>query len=160
MKTRLLRILVLALTSGTLFIPTVSPVQADDMTCPTHTPVAIDIRPGSTVNPVNLGAQGLLPVAVLTTSDFDSRLFSPEMAHLTDAATDLTLGCAGAMAVRWVWDDVNGDRRPDLVFFFRIADLNFTVQTKAARLMAHGAYSGMTLHIVGTDTVTTIIGNN
>ena len=160
MKTKLFRILVAALTFGALFFPASSPVRADDMTCPTHTPVTIDIRPGSAVNPVNLGAQGVLPVAVLTTRDFDARQFVPEMAHLTDAATDMALGCTGAMAVRWAWDDVNGDGRPDLVFFFRIPDLNFTAQTTAARLMAHGAYSGTTMHILGTDTVTIITGNN
>ena len=160
MKTRLLRMLVLVLFFGALFFPTGSPVQADDMTCPTHTPVTIDIRPGSAANPINLGAQGVLPVAVLTTNDFDARQFDPEMAHLTDAATDMALGCVGAMAERWVWDDVNGDRRPDLVFFFRISELNFTSQTKAARFMAHGAYNGTTMHILGTDAVTIIIGSN
>ena len=160
MKTIWFRILVVALSFGALFFTVRSPVWADDMTCPAHTPVTIDIRPGSAVNPVNLGSQGILPVAVLTTRDFNARQFAPEMAHLTDAATDMAMGCAGAMAVRWAWDDVNGDRRPDLVFFFQIADLNFTSQTTAARFMAHGAYSGTTMHILGTDAVTVISGGN
>ena len=160
MKTIVLRILIVALTFGALFFPARSPIRAADMTCPTHTPVTIDVRPGSAVNPVNLGSQGILPVAVLTTRDFDARQFAPDMAHLTDAATDMALGCAGAMAERWVWDDVNGDRRPDLVFFFRISELDFTRQTSAARFMAHGTYSGMTMHILGTDTVAIIVGGN
>jgi hypothetical protein len=90
---------------------------------------------------------------VLTTRDFDARQFAPEMAHLKDAATAVTMGCTGAVAVRWVWRDVNGDRWPNLVFFFRIQDLNFGLRTTAASLMAHGSYGGTPMHLLGTDLV-------
>jgi hypothetical protein len=124
------------------------------MTCPPHTPVVIDIRPDSAINPVNLSAQGLLPVAVLTTQDFDASLFMPEMAHLSDATLALPMGCTGATAVRWKRGDANGDGRSDLVFFFNIQDLDLNASSRLASLMAHGMYGSTTLHILGTDSVT------
>ena len=53
-------------------------------------------------------------------------------------------------------DDENGDGRLDLVFFFRTQDLNLTVNSTAATLMAHGSYNGADLHIEGTDSVRVI----
>lgn len=130
-----------------------SPVLAEDMTCPDHTPVSVDIKPGSDTNPLNLSSRGVVPVAVLTTLEFDASQFTPEMAHLTDAATAMTTGCSGATAVRWTRTDVNGDRQLDLVFFFKTQDLDLTSTTTAATLMAHGVYGATTLHIMGTDSV-------
>ena len=47
-------------------------------------PVAIDIKPGSPLNPINLASRGVIPVAVLTTSkaqgdtmDFDALAIDP-----------------------------------------------------------------------------------
>lgn len=128
------------------------PVHADGMTCPEHTPVLIDIKPGGYPNTINLTSRGLLAVAVLTTDNFDTRLFTPEMAHLSDASAT-NEGCTGATYVRWKRDDVNGDGRLDLVFFFAIQSLDFTTGTTAATLMAHGLSGSETLHIMGTDTV-------
>lgn len=151
MRTILPRILALAVLTTGLLAAAPSPVRAQDMTCEEHTEVVIDIRPSDPVNKVNLSSQGLLPVAVLSTETFDASQFAPEMAHLSDAAA--ADGCAGATAVRWRYDDVNGDGMLDLVFFFRIQDLNFTLNTTAATLMAHGAYGPTTIHIMGTDSV-------
>lgn len=137
-----------------LAIPTWSPASAQEMTCPEeHTPVTIDIRPGRYPNLINLSSRGLVAVAVLTTPDFDASQFIPEMAHLSDAATAMTNGCSGAMAVRWIYDDENGDGLTDLVFFFRIQDLDLTPSSTAATLMAHGTYGSSTIHIMGTDSV-------
>jgi hypothetical protein len=148
------RISVVALLLGALAFPTWSPASAKKMTCPEHTPVTIDIKPGSYPNSITLSSLGLLPVAVLTTPGFDASQFSPEMAHLTDAANAMSNGCAGAMAVRWMRGDVNGDRLPDLVFFFKTQDLDLTPSSTAATLMAHGVYGSLgTIHIIGTDSV-------
>ncbi len=130
-----------------------SVVHAADMTCPTPVPVTIDIKPGNSKNIVKLSSHGTLAVAVLTTDTFDATQFTPEMAHLNDANTPMADACMGASAVRWVLDDENGDGRLDLVFFFNIQDLNFTLSTTSATLMAHGSYSGTTIHIEGTDMV-------
>jgi hypothetical protein len=149
MKKMMLRVLVTVLVLGVLSFQTWSPASAQEMTC-THTPVSIDIKPGSYPNSIRLSARGVVPVAVLTTADFDASQFTPEMAHLNDAMAD---GCTGATAQRWTRDDVNKDGRPDLVFFFRTQDLTLTPSSTAASLMAHGSYGSTTLHIMGTDLV-------
>jgi len=154
MKTMIGRVLVCVLCVALFSFPARSAVQAEPMTCPAHTPVVIDIRPFSPINWINLSSRGVLPVAVLTTQDFDASQFTPEMAHLTDAATAPSMGCTGPAAVGWIRLDVNRDRRPDLVFFFKIQDLDLTSSSTAASLMAHGMYGSTTLHILGTDSVT------
>ncbi len=141
-----------------LLIATISslvwvPVHAEEMICPDHTPVVIDIKPGGYPNSINLSSTGLLPVAVITTLDFDATLFIPEMAHLSDADTPMNEGCSGAMPVRWALDDVNRDGKSDIVFLFRIQELNLSSTSTAATFMAHGSYGSVILHILGTDTV-------
>jgi hypothetical protein len=153
MRVIFFRLLVVLMLLAALALPTWTPASAQDMTCPEHTPVTIDIRPGGFPNRINLSSMGLLAVAVLSTPDFDASQFIPEMAHLSDAASAMANGCAGAMALRWVLDDVNRDGLVDLVFFFNIQDLNLTPSSTAATLMAHGTYDSSTLHIIGTDSV-------
>lgn len=130
-----------------------APARAEEMTCPEHTPVVVDIKPGSYPNSINLSSKGRLPVAVLSTAGFDASLFTPEMAHLSDAGTPMSEGCMGATAVRWVREDVNRDGQQDLVFFFRTQELGLTASSSAAMLMAHGTYDGAVLHIMGSDAV-------
>lgn len=153
MKKLIFRTLIAALTVQVLFLGTATTVRAAEMTCPSHTPVTIDIKPGNAQNRVKLSSHGTLAVAVLTTSGFDASQFAPEMAHLSDANNAMTDPCMGASAQRWSLDDENGDGRLDLVFFFKIQDLNLTLNSKAATLMAHGSYSGTEMHIEGTDSV-------
>ncbi|HLF74710.1 MAG TPA: hypothetical protein VI524_10210 [Anaerolineales bacterium] len=153
MKKPMLKPLVILLVLQVLVFGSPSAVRAEEMTCPPHTPVSTDIKPPEYPNKINLSARGLLPVAVLTTQDFDASRFTPEMAHLSDASTAMTMGCVGAAATRWKLDDVNGNGQLDLVFFFRIQDLNLTTSSTAATLMAHGPYGSSVIHILGTDSV-------
>jgi hypothetical protein len=153
MKNLIVRILVTALAMQTLFFASPLNVHAQEETCPPPTPVDIDIKPSDALNKINLSAKGLLPVAVLTTPDFDASNFRPEMAHLSDAA--IALSCVGAEAVRWNYSDVNRDGQLDLVFLFRTQDLNLTASSTAATLMAHGTYNSTVTHIEGTDSVLT-----
>lgn len=127
--------------------------RAEEMTCPTHTSVNIDIRPGGYPNSIKLSSNGLVSVAVLTTQDFDASHFMPEMAHLSDSNTAMSQMCAGALAIRWKLDDVNQDGRLDLVFFFNTPDLDVDVNSTAATFMAHGSYGSTVMHIIGTDSV-------
>ena len=151
MKKLILRTLITILAIQTLFFASSLNVHAQEETCPPPTPVNIDIKPADAVNKIKLSAKGLLPVAVLTTQDFDASNFTPEMAHLSDAL--IAISCAGAAAVRWNYSDVNRDGQLDLVFFFRTQDLNLTPSSTAATLMAHGTYNSIATHIVGTDSV-------
>ena len=150
MNKLIVRTLIIALALQGLLLVTPSAVHAHEE-CPTPLMVEIDVKPVDDANKINLASRGLIPVAVVTTGTFDASLFTPEMAHLSDAST--AMGCTGAEAVRWTYTDVNGDGRLDLVFFFRVQELDLSSSTTAVTLMAHGAYDSTTLHIEGTDTV-------
>ena len=156
MKKITLRMLVAVLAIPIFFLGAPASVHAEPMTCPPPKLVTIDIKPGNSQNRVKLSSKGTLAVAVLTTQDFDASQFIPEMAHLNDANSAMADSCAGASAQRWSLDDENGDGRLDLVFFFSIQDLNLTLNSTAATLMAHGLYGGTDMHIEGTDMVSVV----
>lgn len=152
MKTTIGRVLGLFLLLVVFLFPSGLPVQAGDMTC-NPIPVTVDIKPGSDPAVINLNSNGVVPVAVLTTAGFDASRFTPEMAHLADASVGMTMPCTGPTAIRWAREDVNGDGKADLVFFFNTQDLNLTASSTAALFMAHGSYGSAPLHITGTDAV-------
>lgn len=101
--------------------------------------VEIDIKPGSYPNSINLKSKGVVPVAVLTTGDFDASTVDPD-----------TVEFAGAEPVRWALEDVDDDSDLDLLLHFKTQDLDLTEDSTEATL------TGETLdgvQIEGTDTV-------
>jgi len=74
--------------------------------------MAIDIKPGSDPNSINLKSKGVVPVAVLTTDLFDAATVDPT-----------TVEFAGASPVRWVMEDVDGDGDLDMLFHFSTQEL-------------------------------------
>lgn len=153
MKRSILKTLAAILAVQSLYFVGASTVFAQEMTCPEHTPVTVDIKPGDYLNKINLSSKGVVAVAVLSTEDFDASLFTPEEAHLSDASIAMTEGCGGATAIRSTYEDVNRDGQLDLIFFFKTRELNLTSSSTAATLMAHGTYDSTALHIMGTDLV-------
>ena len=75
--------------------------------------MTIDVKPGSDPNSINLASNGLIAVAIFTTDDFD--------ATTVDAAT---VDFAGALAVQWALEDVDGDGDLDMVLHVNIHDTN------------------------------------
>ncbi|MHC4172595.1 MAG: hypothetical protein ACYST5_06595 [Planctomycetota bacterium] len=75
------------------------------------TPVEIDIKPGSFPNSINPNAGGVIPVAILTTDDFDASTVDPETVALegADARGKGKSGRFGSM------EDVDADGDLDLV---------------------------------------------
>jgi len=69
-------------------------VGFDDI-CLTTIEVPVDIKPTSCPNPINTKSNGVTPVAILGTLDFDVTQIDP---------TTVTL--AGASPLRWDWEDV------------------------------------------------------
>lgn len=97
--------------------------------------VEIDIKPGSKPNSINLKSKGVVPVAVLTTDDFDASNIDPD-----------TVKFAGAEHVRWTLDDVDNDGDVDMLFHFKTQELELDEDSIKATLTVEGIAAG-------TDTV-------
>jgi len=125
---------------GTLIIETTNPMID----------VSIDIKPGSDTNPINPNSNGNIPVAILSTPDFDAPL-------LVDLSS-LTFGRFGneesLLFCNEHGEDVNGDGLPDLVCHFD-NQLTMLVHPK----FRYGNMKGYTVDgtpLKGKDSVTVI----
>jgi hypothetical protein len=78
------------------------------------TDVSMDIKPGEYPNNVNPFSRGKLPVALLTTEDFNASMVDPE-----------TITVMGAAPLLWTLEDVDADEDIDMLLHFFIPDLNF-----------------------------------
>lgn len=94
-------------------------------TRPPDTEMAIDIKPGNDQNNINLKSKGVVPVAVLTTDEFDAATVDPASAEF-----------AGAAPVRWKLADVDDDGDDDLMFHFRTQELDLDQDSTEATLTA------------------------
>ncbi|MEJ2696853.1 MAG: hypothetical protein P8013_09410 [Candidatus Sulfobium sp.] len=125
----------------------------NDIVTQPYTPelgAVIDIKPGSDVNRINLKSRGVVPVAVLTTDDFNATDIDPQSVIF-----------AGAYAVRWQIEDVDGDGDDDILFHFRTQDLNIddfttagltvSVPGSAAAVLTGGTFEGIPFS--GSDSV-------
>jgi probable HAF family extracellular repeat protein len=101
--------------------------------------IKIDIKPGSNTNPINLGAKGVIPVAVLTTAEFKASDLDPA-----------TVLFAGAAPLRGIKQDVDYDGDMDLLFHFDVKKLQLTQSSVEASLTGK-TYAGMS--VKGTDKV-------
>jgi hypothetical protein len=104
--------------------------------------VEIDIRPGSDQNVINIGSGGVVPVAVLTTADFDAGTVRPGSVRF-----------AGVQPRRWTMEDVDRDGDLDLLLNFRIRDLDLDESSTDATLTGETFPHAGGLLIVGTDMV-------
>ena len=82
------------------------------ITEPSLIDVDIDIKPGSYPNSINLGSNGMIPVAILTTNDFDAATVNPDTVTLAGAGVAVK-GKGNKSMSRL--EDVDGDGDLDLV---------------------------------------------
>lgn len=83
--------------------------------------VAIDIKPGSYPNAINLGSQGLIPVAILSDEEFDATTVDPDTVELAGAGVAVRGKSNKFLAHE---EDVNGDGLVDLVVQVATANLD------------------------------------
>jgi len=108
------------------------------------TEVEIDIKPGSDPNSINLGGNGVVPVAILTTPDFDATTIDPATVALAGSTVRVKgkSGNAGSL------EDVDGDGDLDLVVQVYMDELELSPGDTEAILTAY-TYSG--LMVTGSD---------
>jgi len=106
------------------------------------TPVDIDIRPGSYPNSINLKSRGVIPVALLSTEDFD--------ASTVDA---VTVVFAGASQIHHAVEDLDRDGDDDLILHFKTQETNLASGDTEACLTGQ-TRDGMPIQ--GCDSVRTV----
>jgi sugar lactone lactonase YvrE len=108
--------------------------------------VAIDIKPGSDPNSINPKSKGNIPVAILTTGDFDATTVDPLSVEFgPDGATE--------SHGRGHIEDVDGDGDDDLVLHFRTQDTGIQCGDTSASLTGE-TFSGQMIE--GSDSINTV----
>lgn len=101
--------------------------------------VIIDIKPGSSSNPINLKSRGKVPVAILTTDDFDASDVDPVLCRF-----------AGAEPIDWEMGDTDKDGDDDMLLFFLTQELDLSTTSTEATLQGE-TFDGLQFN--GTDSV-------
>lgn len=110
-----------------LWILSDTPIKLVDIENEQNDELMIDIKPGSDENVINLKSKGVVPVAVLTTDDFDAGTLVP----------DYSILFAGASPVHTTLCDVDEDGDMDMLFHFRTQQLvELKEDSKSAMLTA------------------------
>lgn len=107
---------------------------------PPSSEITIDIKPGSDLNNINLTSKGVVPVAVLTTDDFDASYVDPE-----------TVLFAGAEPERWRMEDVDNDGDEDMLFHFKTKEL-VESENNPDGLNENSTKATLTAKLIGTMT--------
>lgn len=91
--------------------------------------VTIDVKPGDSPTTLERGRGGMVPVAILSTAEFDA---------LTVDVETIRVGPGGDEAEAWKTtpSDVNEDRRLDLVALVKVQDMGLTCSTRSIKLTA------------------------
>jgi hypothetical protein len=97
--------------------------------------VAIDVSPKDPANVVNLTRGGSVTVAILTTDTFNAATVDPRSVCFGDAEAPAERTCI-EQHVTGHLEDVNKDRRPDLVLHFEVSATGIDVSDTAACLRA------------------------
>jgi len=119
--------------------------------------IAIDIKPGSYPNTINLGSNGLVPVAILSSDTLDATAISPQTVFLAGAGVAVRGKGNNTLATN---EDVNGDGRLDLVLKMETQNLEpGTFQDGQAILKVFSPSDATSLIYEGWDQITIVPPN-
>jgi hypothetical protein len=118
---------------------------------PCLTPVQIDIKPGSYPNSINLGSNGVIPVAILSTEDFDATQVDPGTVTLGGAGVAVKGKGTKLLASS---EDVNGDNLLDLSLKILTENLEEGQFQDGSAILTGQTYEGD--NIQGQDTVSIV----
>lgn len=104
-------------------------------------PITIDIKPGSSNNSIQSDNNGVIPVAILTTSTFDAR---------TVKVSTVEFGRGKAKTSQYTIVDVDRDRDLDLMLQFKTKDCTFKAGDTSATVTAQDTLGR---YLIGTDVV-------
>lgn len=108
--------------------------------------VCVDIKPGSYPNSINLGSNGTVPVAILSSRTFDATTVNPTTVTLASAPVRLK-GKGTPMAS---FQDVNGDGLLDLVIHVSTEALQLS-ETDTEAILEGTTFAGQS--VTGRDTI-------
>ncbi len=111
-------------------------------------PVSIDIKPGNNPNSINLNSKGVIPVAILTTPEFDASLV---------VADSIRFGPGEAAPVHYQLEDIDKDGDLDLILQFKTSETG--IETDAIEASITG-YSYDPLNRLPPPTVISIKGTD
>jgi hypothetical protein len=89
--------------------------------------VTISVKPGKSPTTIEPNSRGMLPVAILSTRDFDATVVDPASILVGPSGTE-------AEPFRTMQEDVNGDGRTDMLVLVRYSDLKVKCETKIIKL--------------------------
>ena len=124
-----------------------------------HVPVLIDVKPEGDTTPINVTRRGMIPVAVLSTADFDATTVDPATVTLGDGSGPVT-GVAqrpnGTLFASV--EDVNGDGIMDLMLSFRTQELvaNGDLSAATTTLFLEGFVTDGCTNVLGSEEVTVV----
>lgn len=108
--------------------------------------VSIDIKPGSYPNTIKLGSMGSVPVAILSSEDFDARTVDPTSVTLATASVKIKPNGSPMASL----EDVNEDGFLDLMVHVSTGGLKLSETATEAALEAKTSEGAF---ILGLDTV-------
>jgi hypothetical protein len=107
--------------------------------------VSIDVKPGDAKTTIEPDRGGMVPVAILTTAQFDASTVDPASIRIGPTGTE-------AEIFRSMPEDINRDKRTDLLLLVRLQDMKVQCGDRAIRLT--GKTKGG-VDIEGSEAVTT-----
>lgn len=103
------------------------PLETTAQPKPAVIQVMIDVKPGDTPTTLEPTREGMVPIAVLSTRDFDAAQIDADSVRAGATGTEASM-------FKSMLEDVDRDKDVDLLLLFRVKDLALNCRVKAVTL--------------------------